>query len=268
MRKYGNLLFLISILSFVLQLNIYAGIPARPNPPRLVNDFAEIIPHNQERFLEYKLKMYNDSTSTQIAVVTLQSLGGDAPFNVAHEILEKWGVGQKGLDNGIVVLVAPNERKTFISTGYGIEATLTDALSKRIIENYIVPYFKQGDFYGGIHQATDAIFGVLTGQYKSRPPSSDGDDFVVVLFIILVIIFFVILPMMNSRNRQYYYEGDEYDSTTKKRSHRSRGRSWNGPIIITNDWGGGSSGSFGGGSGGFGGFGGGSGGGGGAGGDW
>lgn len=251
---------------------VFAQIPERPNPPRLVNDFANIIPDNYEQQLETKLVKYNRSTSTQIAVVSVVSLGGDAPFNVAQEILSTWGVGQKGKDNGIVILIAPNERKTFISTGYGVEALLTDALARRVIEAYMIPNFKQGNYYGGINVALDIIKDILKGNFKADkvdPATKFEDKLIIFMFIAFFVFVFIVLPILSARNRGRY-------TYTRRGVNTFNGPS-GGPIFFPSNSSGGSyqdfssgSGSFGGGgdSFDFGGFGGGDGGGGGAGGEW
>lgn len=237
-----------------------SNIPARPTPPRLVNDFANVINDTQEQQLEQKLVAFNDSTSTQIAVVTVTSLNGDAPYNFAHEILAQWGVGQKDKDNGVVVLVAPNERQTFISTGYGVEADLTDARCRRIIENYMIPQFKEGNYYAGIDDATNVIMGILSGQFTPDDNPKKSADLWIALLIFVVYLFIVILIIKVSGSMRRAAGG---------RTYSGRGAGSAGPVIV--HWGDDDFGSFSGGSGsfgGFGGFGGGGGGGGGAGGSW
>ena len=257
------------IFSIFFAHALLAQIPPAMSPPRLINDFADIIPAGKEQALEQKLVRYNDSTSTQIVVAALNSLNGDEPYNVAHEIIEQWGVGQKGKDNGVVILIAPNERKTFISTGYGVEHILTDAICKQIIDDYMLPHFRTGNYYGGIDNAANIMFGLMVGQYQADDIMGSGEtnDAFVFLFIFLFILFFwVILPAYINRKNGYTYSGQ---------GRQDAGRSSSGfpPIIF---WGGGSSGhsghdswgDFSSGGGDFGGFGGGSGGGGGAGGEW
>ena len=100
--------------------------------------------------MEQKLLRYQDSTSTQIVVVTLTSIGSNDIAMYGAELAQKWGIGQKGKDNGVLILVAKNERKINISTGYGVEHLLTDALSRRIIETLIKPQFKLQNFYAGL----------------------------------------------------------------------------------------------------------------------
>ncbi|QQS31185.1 MAG: TPM domain-containing protein [Sphingobacteriales bacterium] len=249
------------IVIFTL-FNLYAGfagsmIPDRPNPPRLVNDLANVLPDDQEAALEKKLVAYDDSTSTQIAVVTVQSLGGDAPYNFAQEILSKWGVGQAGKNNGVVILVAPNERQTFITTGYGLESELTDARCKRIIETEMIPSFRNGNYYEGIDKATTAIIGILSGLFVPDDSAENKNaDIWIAVAIFLIYMFIMIMISYINRNRR----------GGGGRTFSGRGVSGTGPVII--HWGDSDFGSFSGGSGSFGGFGGGSGGGGGAGGSW
>ncbi len=262
--------FLFSCLLFVAtapSLMAQAQIPQPMSPPRLVNDFANIIPNQLEPLLERKLVRYNNTTSTQVTVVSVASLHGDEPYSIAQSIMDTWGVGQKGKDNGVVILIAPNERKSFISTGYGVEGVLTDAACKRIVDDYMIPEFKQGKYYAGVDSGTEVMFKLLTGEFTAdqvgRGDDSGFDVFIV--FFILFIILFIVLPAMQRRGHTYSHDG-----------RQRRGGGFMPPIII---WGGGGGhddfddfssggGVFGGGGGGFGGFGGGMGGGGGAGGSW
>lgn len=264
------------ILFFGLQGNLLAQpkIPGQSNPPRLVNDFADILSIGQERSLENKLVAYNDSTSTQITVVTVKSLGGEEASFFAFELGEKWGVGQQGEDNGIVILIAPNERKTFIATGYGAEGALPDAYSKRIVEDVMLPEFKKGDYFGGITKAVDRIKRYLRGEFKvaNKEEVTELNPTIALLLMLGIFLFFVILfsyIAAKQKSGGFTYSG--------KGVKPFSGPQWGGTYWggskggFGGNFGGGSSGGFGGGSsggGGFGGFGGGSFGGGGAGGSW
>lgn len=222
-------------------------IPSRPNPPKLVNDFADILSDGQEESLENKLVAFNDSTSTQIAVVTVESLNGYPIEDFALGILRNWGIGQKEQDNGVLLLVSEGDREVRIETGSGSEGFLTDALSRRIIENQIVPQFQNGNYFNGINDATDQMMLVLSGQfYNEKNPTETKNNTWIFILIIFIIIFII------SRRNKNGGGGVTY------------GR--RGPTY----WGGGGFGGFGGGGGGggFGGFGGGFGGGGGASGRW
>jgi uncharacterized protein len=240
-----------------------SDIPQRPNPPRLVNDLANMLKPDEVQALEQKLVNYNDTTSTQIAVVTITSLGPYEVADFAYRLGESWGVGGKGKNNGILILVSKNERKVNISTGYGLESVVPDAYAKRIIEQIVKPQFKTGNYYQGLNSAADQLILLASGQYKAEPrehDDSDGDSPLIIWLIIGLVVLFIISRMfgggrggrgggMRTLMNPYGGLGTFGDF--------SSGRGTFG------GWGGGS-----GGGGGFGGFGGGSFGGGGASGDW
>src|SRR5687767_5990588 len=109
-------------------------IPPRPNPPRLVNDLAGVLLGNEAETLEHKLRAYNDSTSTQIAIVTLNTIGEYESSDVALKILRNWGIGTKDKNNGILILAVIQDRKVRIEVGYGLEGVVPDAIANRIID--------------------------------------------------------------------------------------------------------------------------------------
>ncbi len=114
---------------------------------------------------------------------------------------QEWGIGQAGKDNGILVLLAKDDRKIAINTGYGVEGSLTDAMSRRIIENVIIPQFKQDDYYGGLNNGADAIFQVLNDEFQEDRAFDDNPGFPFESFL-PIIIFIVILIILSSRNRR------------------------------------------------------------------
>src|SRR5262245_50769893 len=124
-------LYLLAFL-FLLSVPVFSQeYPEKPSPPRLVNDFAGVLSVNEKNALEGKLVAYNDSTSTQISIVTLRSLDGFPIDDYTYNLAEKWGIGQKGINNGVLVLVAVDDHKMFIATGYGMEGVMPDGLVKR-----------------------------------------------------------------------------------------------------------------------------------------
>ncbi len=142
-------------------------------------------------------------STDQLVVVTLRSLRGTSIEDYGYRLGRAWQVGQKDKNNGVLLIVAPNERKVRIEVGYGLEGTLTDAISKFIIENSILPRFKAGDFPGGIRRGVEDIVQVLTGdaeEYKQRavqaasPKVSQGELIVMAIFILIV--FFIILNVV------------------------------------------------------------------------
>lgn len=184
----------------LLQLFIAAGIsaqeiPPAPNPPRLVNDFANVLSTSENAALEKKLVAYNDSTSTQIAIVIIESLQGAEVGSYAAELGEKWGIGTKQNHNGVIILMAQQERKVTIRTGYGVEEKLGSIICDRIIKNTLIPNFTQGNFYEGFNEATDEIMARLSGMYVNDKKSDDDKIPVWVIVLIILIIFFV-LPLI------------------------------------------------------------------------
>lgn len=243
------------------------GFEVLPVEQALVVDKAGMLSSAEARQLEQKLIAYDDTTSTQILVVTIPSLGGVPIADYAVELGRQWGVGQQGKDNGVVILVARDDREVYIATGYGLEGAIPDAVAARVIRNIIVPNFREGRVYDGLSQATDALIKAARGEFVADTPRSltrdTGGDGGIPIGVILIILLIIIVATSDTWNDGH---GGGHGGKRRKR------RGWEPPIII---WGGGfgnrSGGGFGGGGfggGGFGGFGGGSFGGGGAGGGW
>ena len=260
----GLFLFLFVVSSCFAQ-----QIPNRPTPPRLVNDFTNTLTKNQQYNLEQKLVAYNDTTSTQIAVVFVNDLQGTTVADFAYQLGEKWGVGTKD-NNGVVILVKPKTNtkgEVYISVGYGLEPYVPDAIAKRIIENEMIPAFKNNDYYSGVSNAVDIIIGLASGAFSAEEYSSSDDDiFILVFFIIMMAAMIFFINIAGKVGKTYSSKHD--DSSIWKAlfwaSVFSNGNRHN----HHDHWGGFSSGSGGFGGGGFSGFGGGHFGGGGAGGSW
>jgi uncharacterized protein len=257
-------LLFIWLLSFSMQLLAQDGIPPKPNPPRLVNDFANLLSSLQVKALEDKLKLYDDSTSNQITIVTTNNIGNYEISDYALQLGRAWGVGGKQYNNGIVLVVLKDDvnkrRKVWIATGYGLEGAIPDITAKRIIDAEIVPRFRENDIYRGLENGTDALIRAAAGEYKAPEGyNKRGKKGGSPLWIFLVI-FIVIIIISNSG-------GGKNGGMMSRRGYRG----WTGPLLwggLGGLGGGGGSSGGGGGGGGFGGFGGGSFGGGGAGGDW
>lgn len=267
-----------SIINAFVLIVIFSGtvasyaqnLPEKPYPPRLVNDFAGLLSSQEANVLEQKLVAFNDSTSTQIAIVVVSNLDGYDKSEYASRLGDKWGVGQKGKNNGVLILIKPktadSQGQVFIATGYGAEGAVPDLICSDIVNNEILPSFRRGDYYEGLNNATNTIISLVRGEFTAdqyakqnkgvvKKGAPIGGLIIVIIFIIAIISsgksnhnnisrsglpFWVLLGMMNS-------------------GRGSHGGSWGG-------FSGG--GGFGGGGGGFGGFGGGGFGGGGAGGSW
>ncbi|GAA4275797.1 TPM domain-containing protein [Aquimarina mytili] len=264
-----SILHYLLLTVFALSINtIYAQrkIPPKPRSQTSVYDEAKILSAAEATRLEQKLVRYSDTTSTQIVIATINSLQGENIGLYAAEWLSDWGIGQEKEDNGVLILIAKNDRKIWITTGYGVEEKLTDFNSKTIVDQIITPEFKKGNFYSGLDKGTTAIFQVLDGTFKGARKKKK--DIPIGQLVLLLIFFIIIIKAFSKSNHGNDGRGN--------RGNRSRGGSLLDVIILSNmgrgsygggSFGGGSSGGFG--SGGFGGgFGGGMGGGGGAGGSW
>lgn len=231
-------------------------LPARPNPPRLVNDYAGMLSSADADALESRLVQYEKETSTQIAVVIITTLDGADRAQYATELMHEWGIGQKDKDNGVLLLVAKEDRTMFLGTGRGVEGALPDAICKRITEYTIKPKFKEGDYAGGINAGIDDIQSALKGEFKNDEPQNDGSGFNVGWIVLAIIIIIVLFSLFGGGNngRTYSSSGSSLPWFLLGALSSGGGSSSDG-----DSWGGG---------GGFGGFGGGDSGGGGAGSSW
>lgn len=242
--------------------------PERSN--RLVNDFTNTLSESDQRSLEQKLVAYDQESSVQIAIVIINSLGGSEISDYAFRLGEKWGIGQAGSDNGALILVSMKDRKMWIATGYGLEATVTDALCASIVENEMKPRFRKGDFVGGLTAASDAIIQASKGEYEGKGRGSEESPGPVIGIVIGAIVFFWLIFWLIAAAEAKRYSRINGISfwaawALLNASRKSHGGSWSSFSGGSGGFGGGG---FGGGGGSFGGFGGGSFGGGGAGGSW
>lgn len=188
--KFKNILFTTLLLLFSA-IGFAQTFPAKPN--RLVNDYTQTLSPEQINQLEQKLVAFDDSSSTQIAVVIIKSLEGYDVADYTQRLAESWGVGGAKNNNGVVLLVSLGDRKVTIQTGYGVEGALPDAITRRIIENEITPNFKSGNYFAGIEQGTNAIISYTKGEYKNdtaKKRKKTGGSMVpfIVIFIIIILI--------------------------------------------------------------------------------
>jgi uncharacterized protein len=241
------------LLLFVL---LAAPAAAQEFPPlsgRIV-DQAGIIPDADEAALTQKLEALEKASSRQLVVATVSDLQGYPIEDYGYQLGRKWGIGQKGANNGVILLVAPNERRVRIEVGYGLEPTVTDALSGEIIRDRITPAFKAGDYSGGINAGVDALIqqlqappeqaeqAALQAAERQRQGSGAETGSLVPLIFWIVVFVFIVIPMIRGRRRG--------------RRHRRRGVWIWGPGLGGGGWSSGGS-SWGGGGGGWGGGGGG-----------
>ncbi len=260
--------FSLVVLLLLLSVVVWGQNYPKPIKGRMVHDFAKVLSNNEERALETRLRSFNDSTSTQMVIVTVKSLNGEDISQYATELGQEWGVGHKGKDNGVVILYKPkvgNSRgQIFIAVGYGLEGAIPDATASAIVNNDMIPYFQQGKTAAGLAKGVDVLVSLAKGEYTADDYNKSkkrrgGSSFSLIIFIL-----FFILSMLIPRKRR----GDNITSSGSTASDSIL------PWILIGMMGSGrSSGGYGGGGGfssggGFGGFGGGGFGGGGAGGSW
>lgn len=217
MYALGSRARAVSLAALLVLIALVSGSPgAWPQEAKLkfpeltgrVVDDANIIPPAEEAQLTQKLEALEKQSNRQLVVATVPSLQGYEISDYGYQLGRAWGIGQKGANNGAILLVAPNERKVRIEVGYGLEGTLTDGMSFLIINGQILPRFKAGDYPGGIEAGTDAIIKQLTlppaeaqkvAAEADKMQADKGDDISpgTVIFI-LVIIFFFVLPILRS----------------------------------------------------------------------
>ena len=232
-------LFIINFL-FFFTLQAQDNLPDKPTIETSIYDDAGLLSASQKIYLEQKLINYSDTTSTQIVVKTITTLEGKNINLYAAEWAHKWGIGQADKDNGVLFLIAKDDRKMAIQVGYGLEHLLTDAMSRRIIEVVVAPHFKNANYYEGINAGTTSMMEVLSGEYVNDTTPENGSILPIIIFIIIFIVFIIIITKANKNSGR----GGGYRTST-------------GPIILSGSGrsgGFGSGGGFGGGGFGGGGF--------------
>ena len=185
-------IFLIIFLSLTTFFGFAQQFPAKPST--LVNDYTKTLSSEEVANLERRLVAFSDSTSIQVALVLIQSLDGYEINDYGYKLGRAWGIGGKEKNTGVLVLASIGDRKITIQTGYGMEGVLPDAITKRIIENEIKPNFKNGDYYGGLNAATNAIIGYTKGEYKNdavRKSGKKGFPSGLIIVIVVGIIFLI-----------------------------------------------------------------------------
>ncbi len=254
------------IRRLLLVLMLLVATPAAAqNFPELtgrVVDQANLLSPEQEAELTGRLEALEQASSRQLVVATIASLEDYPIEDYGYQLGRHWGIGQSEANNGVILIVAPNERKVRIEVGYGLEPILTDALSHQIIQNQILPRFHEGDFPGGITAGADAVIQQLQAPAEqaeqraleaaqAQQGGGDGGGSIFPLIFWIVVLIFVVIPLLRSG-----FGGRKY---------RGRRRRRGGPVIIwgpglgSGGWSSGSSsssswGGWGGGGGGFGGF--------------
>ncbi|MDR7209497.1 TPM domain-containing protein [Flavobacterium piscis] len=196
----GIFQFTFLLLTFFTCTIIFAqfDIPKKPSLQTSVYDYGNVLSATEKTQLEEKLIRYSDSTSTQIVVITIESLKGEDIGILTPKWAHQWGIGQAKEDNGVLILLAKTERKIWISPGYGLEDRLTAGIGGEITRNIIIPEFKAGSYYRGLDKGADALFDVFTGKYKGERKQTKGKNFPILPFIIIAVIVLILI----SRNKR------------------------------------------------------------------
>ncbi|MEN6541082.1 TPM domain-containing protein [Parvibaculum sp.] len=193
---------IVALLSLLFAFSVAGAATAAINPPPLtgrVVDAAHVLPMEKVREIDAALAAHEAKTTEQVVVATVPSLDGNDIETYANETFRIWKLGQKDKNNGVLFLVAPNERELRIEVGYGLEGTLTDALSSQIIRDIVTPRFKAGDLPGGIEDGTAAILKVLGGGTLPAPRQDQNDWQNAIPFIIFFLIWIFVVG--NARRR-------------------------------------------------------------------
>ncbi|MEA3317645.1 MAG: TPM domain-containing protein [Bacteroidota bacterium] len=271
MKYFTKRISIILSIAFLTlaSFNSYSDeLPDPLDPPRIVNSYVKFLSNSEEQNLEQKLRRFNNSESTQISIAIVDNLQGYDKSSYAFRLAEKWGIGQEGKDNGILILVKTktnnSKGEVFIATGYGLESVIPDAIAKRIVEKEIIPNFRKGLYFNGLNEATNTLISLSTGKFTAddyiKATGSSKAPFPISIVFIFIIIFSIFGRVRGARRHSVGHNIPFWVALTMMGSSgRHSGGGFNNFSSGSGSFGGGSS---------FGGFGGGSFGGGGAGGSW
>lgn len=236
-----NRFSLITLLVFFQCATLFAGIVNKPSVPVPVNDFAGIFSRSQQNELNSTLLRFADSTSNRIVVVTVNDLEGYPIAEYAQQIGERWGVGNKEFDNGIVILLKPkvgNSRgEVFIATGYGLEGAVPDATAKRIIEKEMIPEFKKNEYYAGVCNAVNILMKLAGGEYSAKEyESGDEEDLMldIIALVVMLGVIWILLLIIAPKKSKIIQSGkssmtkDIVDAVILSELFKSSGRGGNG----------------------------------------
>ena len=200
--RWAKAFLCLAALFVFRNVSIAQEIPPKPTPAKFVNDFAKILTDDQAKILENKLFDFSDTTSTQIVVVTVNSLQGTSSADFAQKLGQAWGIGTKKENNGVVLLIKPKTDDEMgdcaIQVGYGMEEFLTDYVCHHIINNVLIPAFKEDNYYKGINQACDDMISLATGKFTADEYADGWDTnatigLIIFIFIAGIFIFYGII---------------------------------------------------------------------------
>lgn len=258
-RRFCALVAVVAITA----VTVFAGIPARPSHQRLVNDFANVFTAEQADSLERMLVAFDDTTSNQITIVTVADLEGYAVDDYAIKLGREWGIGTKERNNGVLVLVKPKNSngggRVTIQVGYGLEGAIPDVYAKRIIDQIMIPSFKENDYFRAVSEACENLMGLASGEIaEPRQRKEESDWPSILIFWLLFIVCMYVVTRKSKKNTGYTGTGgagpviftgplswlNDDDGRRGRGGHHHYGGGWGGG----SSWGGGGFGGFGGGS--------------------
>lgn len=218
MERLSPLFLLLAVLFLSFARSV-----AQPDLPKLeqrVTDFTNTMSYTEWNFLETRLKNFEDTTSMQIVILFVSSVGDGSIEEYANKVFEKNGIGQKNKNNGALVVVAKSDRLVSIEVGYGLEGSLTDAICSQIIEKEMKPMFREENYFAGLANGVSAIIKATAGEYSADSKGREAPVIAGVLVLVFVAVFFVfLLPRIVSRRRYVigrkgwmYYPGWGYSS--------------------------------------------------------
>ena len=255
--KYYSILFLFSFLFISNGVSAQFDIPEMPplEEQTSLYDYIDLLTPQQQSDLRSKLIRYSDTTSTQIVVAIISTTNGDDISMVGANWGEKWGIGQADEDNGILILLENEDRTVDINTGYGIEYRITDRMAEKIINNYMIPEFKLGNYYEGLDSGTNIMFQMLQGEFIEEDQTDDSSylsrnwDGIIILAFVLFFFIMIFIGIIASRKRKKggFWDTVTHSSSGSYRSYGSGGSSYSGGSSSSSFGGGFGGGSFGGG---------------------
>jgi uncharacterized protein len=220
-------------------------------PYRLVNDFTGLLSEQEQMTLNNKLLQFNNETSTQIYIVTYDDLQGFDIDDYGDRLGQKWGIGQQGRDNGILILVSPATRKMTIRTGYGLEGAVPDAIASRLINDVITPAFREQQYYAGLDSAANVLMSLTRGEFTADEYlQSGGEDKPGIVFALIILFIFAFVFISGSRKQRVYSAGHSIPWWLLLGSGSSKDSGWGSFSSGRGSFGGGGFGGFGGGGGG------------------
>lgn len=201
LQNFKILVALCTAVFFSEMITAQFNIPPKPSDrdQHFVYDYVDLLSKEESRLLELKLKNYADTTSTQIVIAIIKSTKGEDISFLGAKWGQKWGIGQADEDNGILIILAKDDRTIDINTGYGIEYRITDRMAEQVINGYMIPEFRNGNYYQGLNKGTSVIFEMLAGEFKAEP-KSDFPYAHIVLFAIFLL-FWIIMISASRKGR-------------------------------------------------------------------